>query len=302
MSAIPPLSCLRSFEAVSRLGSVTLAAAELHVTHSAVSQQLKVLEELLGLVLFVREGRGLRVTEDGRLYSMQVRAALSGIADATRQIQTRPKAFELVVAVMPSFGFCWLLPRIQRFHARYPHITVRLQASLAISNLVQESVDVGVRMGRGDWEGVSKHLMFHDDMIVVASPAFNDGDLPRTPEQVIASPIIFTMDSWQPWCEAAGLSAEVARSGLCSNDSNLVLEAVRLRQGVALVRRSLAHDAIERGELVQLTDCTVPYPYPYWIVAPDREQVDVKREQFVQWLLEEAEHYRQVLKPSDATR
>lgn len=291
MSTIPPLSCLRSFEAVSRLGSVTLAASELHVTHSAISQQLKVLEDLLGITLFVREGRGLRVTEDGRLYSLQVRESLRNIADATRQVQAQPKASELVVAVMPSFGFSWLLPRIPRFQARYPHITVRLQASLAVSNLNQETVDVGVRMGRGDWEGAHKRLMFHDELIVVASPRFNGGQLPRTPVEIIASPIIFTMDSWQPWCEAAGLGAQVTRKGLCSNDSNLVLEAVRLCQGVAMVRRSLVHDAIVRGELVQLSEHAAPYPYPYWLLLPDRERAEVNRQQFAEWLCEEVERY-----------
>lgn len=293
MSAIPPLSCLRSFEAVSRLSSVTLAAAELHVTHSAVSQQLKVLEEMLGVALFVREGRALRITEDGRLYSLQVRESLNNIADATRQVKAQPKASELVVAVMPSFGFSWLLPRIGRFQALYPHITVRLQASLAVTNLAQETVDIGVRMGRGDWDDAQKRLMFYDEMIVVAAPSFNDGQLPETPEQIVASPIIFTMDSWRPWCESAGLDTEVTRKGLCSNDSNLVLEAVRLKQGIALVRRSLVHDAIGRGELVQLSEYAAPYAYPYWLLLPDRERIEAKRQQFAEWLDGEVQQYLQ---------
>ena len=288
---IPPLSCLRSFEAVARLGSVTRAAEELHVTHSAISQQLKVLEDIVGVSLFIREGRGLRVSEDGRLYALQIRESLNAIADATRQVQARPQACELVVAVMPSFGRSWLLPRIERFQQRHPHITVRLQASLAVSNLLQESVDVGVRMGRGDWEGLEKSLMFHDEMVVVAAPGFNGGQLPRTPAEIVASTIIFTMDSWQPWCQAAGLDTDVPRSGLCSNDSNLVLEAVRLGQGIALVRRSLVHDAIMRGELVQLTGYTAPYAYPYWLVLPGQERPEARRRQFAAWLFEEVKRY-----------
>lgn len=291
MSNIPPISCLRSYEAVARLGSVTLAAQELHVTHSAISQQLKVLEELLGVSLFVREGRGLRISEDGRLYSLQIRDSLNAIAEATRLVKTTPKTSELVIAVIPSFGRSWLLPRIGRFQQRYPEITVRLQASLTISNLLQESVDVGVRMGRGDWEGLEKQLMFHDELVVVASPHFNGGQLPQTPEQVIASPIVFTMESWQPWCLAAGLDVEVPRAGLCSNDSNLVLEAVRLGQGIALARRSLVHDAIVRGELVQLTDHAAPYPYPYWLVQQGQQRTRARRQEFSTWLLEEVERY-----------
>ncbi|MBV6752988.1 LysR family transcriptional regulator [Pseudomonas chlororaphis] len=292
MSTVPPLSCLRSFEAVARLGSVTLAAKELHVTHSAISQQIKVLEDLVGINLFIREGRGLRVNEHGRLYSLQIRQSLGAIAEATHLVQARPKASELVVAVMPSFGRSWLLPRIGRFQQHYPHITVRLHASLTVSNLLQESVDIGVRMGRGDWEGLEKRLMFHDDMVVVAAPDFNGGQLPTTPAEIVASTIIFTMDSWQPWCEVAGLlDVNVPRAGLCSNDSNLVLEAVRLRQGIALVRRSLVYDAIVRGELVQLTEYAAPYAYPYWLVLPVQEHLEAKQHQFSAWLFAEVERY-----------
>ena len=206
MSSIPPITCLRSFEAVARLGSVTAAAKELHVTHSAISQQIKVLEEMIGVTLFVREGRGLRVSEDGRLYALQIRESLSGIAEATRLIKTQPKSTELVVAVLPSFGFSWLLPRLPRFQQSQPHISIRLQASLALSNLTRESVDVGIRMGKGDWDGLEQHLLFHDETLVVAAPHFNGGVLPQTPEEIISSTIIFNMESWQPWCQAAGLA------------------------------------------------------------------------------------------------
>lgn len=291
MSAFPPLTSLRSFEATARLGSVTLAAKELHVTHSAISQQIKVLEAIVGLTLFVREGRGLRISEDGRLYALQIRQALGDIADATRLIQAQPKRDELVVAVLPSFARSWLLPRLPDFQRRYPHISIRLQATLAITNLHQESVDVGIRMGKGDWEGVERKLLFHDEMVVVAAPHFNGGILPRTPQQIVHSPIIYSNESWQPWCQAAGIEMSTERKGLCSNDSNLVLEAVRLGQGIALERRSLVHDAIVRGELVQLCDISAPYAYPYWLVWPPRESSENKQRVFSEWLYGEVQCY-----------
>ncbi|WP_338521483.1 LysR substrate-binding domain-containing protein [Pseudomonas batumici] len=291
MSNIPPITCLRSFEAVARLGSVTAAAKELHVTHSAISQQIKVLEEMIAVTLFVREGRGLRVSEDGRLYALQIREALGGIAEATRLIKTQPKSTELVVAVLPSFGFSWLVPRLPRFQRLQPHISIRLQASLAVSNLTRESVDVGIRMGKGEWDGVEQRLLFHDETVVVAAPHFNGGVLPRTPEEIVESNIIFNMESWRPWCQAAGLDIDVPRIGLCSNDSNLVLQAVRLGQGIALERRSLVHDAIQRGELVQLSEFTAPYPYPYWLVLPNRERSEAKQREFSSWLVGEVDDY-----------
>lgn len=291
MPTIPPLSSLRSFEAVARLGSVTLAAQELHVTHSAISQQLKSLEDMLGVGLFIRDGRTLQVSEDGRLYALQVRETLLALAESTRQIKAQPRTPELVVAVMPSFGHSWLLPRIERFLERHPGTSIRLHASLTLSNLAQETIDLAVRMGRGDWPGLEKRLMFHDVLVPVAAPGFRDGNLPRTPQEIVNSPIIFTMDPWQPWCQAAGLDAVVPRCGLSSNDSNLVLEAVRLRHGIALLRRSLVHEAIRRGELVQLSEFVAPYNYPYWLVLPERERPGVKRDLFATWLFEEVELY-----------
>ena len=296
MSAFPPLTCLRSFEATSRLGSVTLAAKELHVTHSAISQQIKALEAFVGLTLFVREGRGLRVSEDGRLYALQIRQALGDIAEATRLIQAQPKTDELVVAVLPSFGRSWLVPRLPTFQALYPHMRIRLQASLSISNLHQESVDIGIRMGKGDWEGVEQRLLFHDELIAVAAPHFNGGQLPQTPQQIVDSTIIHSTESWLPWCEAAGVDMSGERAGLCSNDSNLILESVRLGQGIALERRSLVQDAIARGELVQLGDVCAPYAYPYWLVWPPREGSQTKQHAFSQWLFKEVEDYLGQLK------
>lgn len=112
MSDFPPIASLRSFEAVARLGSVTLAAKELHVTHSAISQQIKMLEEMVGVKLFIRNGRGVQLNEEGRLYALQVREALNHIADATRLVQVKPRKQELTLAMVPSFGCHWLLPRL----------------------------------------------------------------------------------------------------------------------------------------------------------------------------------------------
>lgn len=137
MSDLPPLTALRSFEAVARLGSISQAASELHVTHSAISQQIKLLENLLGLALFVREGRGLRLSENGRFYALQVRASLGEIADATRVVRARPREGELVVTVMPSFGLNWLLPHAAALFASAIHALSRAAggSSLDVQNL-----------------------------------------------------------------------------------------------------------------------------------------------------------------------
>ena len=200
MSDFPPIASLRSFEAVARLGSVTLAAKELHVTHSAISQQIKVLEEMVGLKLFIRHGRGVQINEEGRLYALQVREALHHIADATRLVQVNPRRQELTLAMVPSFGCHWLLPRLERFREKYPHISLRIQASLAITSMQQEGADLAIRMGKGDWEGTESHYLFSDQLIVVAAPTYNCGVLPRTPSEIAKSNIIFSMELWEYEC------------------------------------------------------------------------------------------------------
>lgn len=191
MADFPPVASLRSFEAVARLGSVTQAAHELSVTHSAVSQHIKQLEALVGVTLFIRHGRGVRITEEGRLYALQIREALQHIADATRMVQIKPRTLEVSLATLPSFGCHWLLPRLARFQARHPQIAVRLLTSLAVVNLQQEGIDLAIRMGQGDWEGMESRHLFADEQLVVAAPGYRGGNLPTTPQAIAASDIFF---------------------------------------------------------------------------------------------------------------
>ncbi len=156
----------------------------------------------------------------------------------------------------------------------------------------QEGIDIAIRMGKGNWEGSDCHYLFSDELIVVASPGYNGGVLPATPAEVAKSQIIFSMESWKTWCFNAGLEKDIVPGGLCINDSNLVLEAVRLGKGIALERRSLVQDAITRGELVQLTSSTAPYPWPYWLVTSQLTEAKPEVALFVEWLDEEVAAWR----------
>ncbi|MEX0577059.1 LysR substrate-binding domain-containing protein, partial [Enterobacter cloacae subsp. cloacae] len=175
-----------------------------------------------------------------------------------------------------------------------PLITLRIQASLTVTSLQQEGIDIAIRMGRGKWEGSNSHFLFSDELIVVAAPGYNDGVLPTTPTEIAKSHIIFSMESWKTWCVNAGLEKEIVPGGLCINDSNIILEAVRLGKGIALERRSLVQDAITRGELVQLTPFTAPYPWPYWLVASQLTEAKPEVALFVEWLDEEVAAWRQL--------
>ncbi|MFV0664301.1 transcriptional regulator GcvA [Denitromonas sp.] len=283
MQRIPPLPALRAFEAVARLGSVVKAAGELHLTHSAISHQLRSLENMLGLRLFDRHGKRLTVNENGRVYAMQVRHALSDLSRATDTALAQPREDELVVGTIPSFGAHWLIPRLPHFTSAYPGLKVSLRAGLQVADLDAEGIDVAIRMGHGGWDGVQQRELFADRLVAVAAPHFNGGRLPRTPTEVLSAPLLLSIENWRPWQEAAGLPAN-ALHGIHFNDSNLVLEAARLGQGVALSRLSLVHGALLDGRLVQLTKISVPYPNAYWLVWPARSAGRARVEHFGQWL------------------
>ncbi|WP_353981255.1 LysR substrate-binding domain-containing protein [Salinicola endophyticus] len=275
---------------------MTRAATELCVTHSAVSQQIKQLEHLLGVALFIRQGRRLRVSENGRLYAMQVRDALASLTEATQLIRSGGETTELTVSLLPSFGCAWLIPRLASFRARYPHIVLRLQADLAIIDLRQEGSDIGIRMGKGNWADVETKLLFHDEQLIVASPEFACAKREWTPEEIVAAPAVLGMESWAPWCRLARVEAPPVTRGLRTNDSNLLLQAVRQGQGLALERRSLVQQGLECGELVQLSPLTVFYPYPYWLILPRGRRIEGKVTAFVDWLEDEVEQYLSCLR------
>lgn len=293
MRSIPPLTALKCFEAAARLGSVTLAAKELCVTHSAVSQQIRLLEDMLNVILFQREPRGLKLTEAGRLYALDVRMALLDISKATQLARARPLEGELVVGTLPSFALHWLVPRMPGFCAAHPNHRLRLHTSLEVQDLRNGLVDVAIRMGPGHWPDLMKKKLFEDRLVVVASPHFQGGRLPRIAQEVAQSPLVCASTaSWDDWFAAAGISQRPdAAPFLTANDSNIVLGAVVLGQGIALERRSLVANALGRGELVQITNISIPYPYPYWVVWPQRDAVATKQAQFVAWLESEVSLY-----------
>jgi LysR family glycine cleavage system transcriptional activator len=291
MKPLPPLPALRAFEAVARLGSVVKAADELHVTHGAISQQLRALEDFLGFSLFQRHGRRLAITEDGRVYALRLRMALGDIASATADVLSLPRADELIVAVVPSFGAHWLLRRLPAFRSAHPELKLTLRAGLEIVDFQAERVDAAIRMGPGGWEGTSQLRLFEDDLIAVAASHFNDGKLPKTPAEIMRAPLIRSVDgSWRGWLAAAGLQDDELE-GPVYTDSNLVIEALRQGQGVTITRRALVHDALRTEEFALLSDISVPYAIPYWLVWPTRSEGTEKLAAFSAWLVKEVEKY-----------
>lgn len=290
---LPPLNALRCFDIAAKHLSFTKAAAELHVTHSAVSHQIKALEEWLGLPLFRRVNRGLVLTEAGQAYLKPIREAFERLGDATRRLRVRERSGPLTVSVMPSFAGKWLVPRLGRFRQRHPDIDVRISASSDLADFERDDVDIAVRYGRGDWPGLKVELLMHETLFVVCSPKLLEGpNAIREPcdigRHTLLSDLDWRIDVWQIWFEAAGLANIEGRRALSFNYSNLMIQAAVDGLGVALSQHALAGDDLAAGRLVRPFDISLPTEYAYYVVMPEASAERPKIAAFRNWLKDEA--------------
>ncbi|MHA3058616.1 LysR substrate-binding domain-containing protein [Acinetobacter sp. ANC 4641] len=293
MAQLPSLQMLKSFEAVSRLGSFTQAAAELHVSHSAISQQIKALEAYLGRQLLQRQAKKIMVSEDGRLYAIQIRDALKSLEDATFQLKSNPRQAELVIATLPSFAAHWLAPRLLDFRQQYPQIRLKLQVNLTVGDLTEQYADIAIRMGNGDWRAAAqKDRLFYDELWVVAAADFQQGRLYFSDQQIIETPVISSMEAWNLWCEQTQLSLP-EQTLLQVNDSNVVIEMLRRGLGIALERKSVVFDLVQQGVLKKISKTVAAYPWAYWSVIPEGQTVQPETHLFLDWLKQQVAVYEQ---------
>ena len=284
----PPLSALRPFEAAARLESFTRAAEELALTHGAVSHQVRALEEHVGAPLFARHGKRVTLTPAGRVFAERVRGALDEIAQAAEQLRQR-RDDRLTVSVLPSFASRWLMPRLIRFMDAHPKVEVNVIASTALTNFGEDEVDVAIRFGVGPWPPHVCETFLEDEYFPVASPSMERGKL-KAPRDLLATRIIREdRDYWKVWFDKAGVPIEEAKAarGPLFNDSTYALQAAARGEGIALARRSIVAEDLERGTLRRLFDIAVPSRERYWFVSP-RETADTpKVKAFRKWVKEE---------------
>ena len=285
---LPPLSALRPFEAAARLESFSRAAEELHLTHGAVSRQVRALEEHVGASLFSRHGKRVALTAVGRAFSERVRNALQEIAQASEAAGERRRDNRLTVSVLPSFASRWLMPRLIRFMDANPGIEVNVLAATALANFATDEVDVAIRFGRGPWPPLVCEEFLDDEYFPVASPKMNRGKLPREPADLLASRIIREdRDYWHQWFAAAGVPLEAPLAGHSFNDSTYSLQAAARGEGVALARRSIVTEDLERGTLKRLFRIAVASRESYWFVSPRTTAEAPRVKAFRDWVKSE---------------
>lgn len=280
-----PLNALRAFEASARHLNFTHAALELYVTHAAVSQQVRILEERLGIVLFKRLPRGLEMTDEARVMFAVLTEAFSNIEDVFRQFEGGQYREILTVAAVGTFAVGWLLPRIEKFKQKHPFIELRLRTNNNIVNLAAEGLDFAIRFGNGVWPLTHNEKLLDAPLSVLCTPDIAKrltGPADLVKENLLRS---YRNEEWNCWFTAAGLEVERI-NGSIFDSSRLMVEAAINSGGVALVPHKMFVRELQTGQLVRPFTTEVDMG-SYWLTYLKSKQIRPAMEVFRDWLLME---------------
>lgn len=282
---LPALRTLRIFEAAARHLNWSRAAAELHLTHGAVSHQIKALEAELGVVLFNRQGRRTTLTEAGHRLADGVRAGLDTLAGVVARVRERSNAHMLTLSVLPSFAAGWLVARLGDFIAAESGIELNLQSNTALADFRSDGVDGAIRYGSGSWPDTMTEKLLDDEIFPVMSPEFLHRHRITRPEQLLDVPRVSSgRQPWAPWLLAAGVAPEEPRA--MYSDAELAYQAAVRGHGAALGRISLVADRLRDGSLVAPFPLRVASPYAYYLVYPEASLRKPAFVRFRSWLLQ----------------
>jgi len=285
---LPPLNSLKCFEAAGRLLSFTQAAQELNVTQAAVSHQIKVIEEFLGIDLFIRYPRRLALTEQGKALLPEVMEAFDKVSSAVRALQKTQSSHVISVRLAPSFAAKWLSPRLKYFWQQYPGIDLQLYHAHPSVDFNREDIDIAVTYGKGDWPGVVSEPLLSLDFFPVCTPAFLSNDKPLTDiNNLKYYTLLHDADYqiWGAWFKLAGLQDIETRRGTIIDDTNVLVQAAVDGQGVALGSTTFVDDLLESGRLVKPFDITLQNDSAYHVVCPKSHLEKPAVKAFRDWLL-----------------
>jgi LysR family glycine cleavage system transcriptional activator len=284
MRHLPPLPALRAFEAACRLQSYSAAAAELHITQGAVSQQIRKLEEQLGAPLFARRGPRMLPTPEAETLAASIRDGLKLIRDGLDGFcGEEPGA--LVISVMPSFARLWLGPRLAEIGRRWPEMRLDIRSEQRLANFVTDGVDLAIRAGDGDWPGVEIVHLAAPAAFPVVSPAAIKDLLPNGEWDLTDAALLEPSDPlWSRWLGAGRRRGAAGVGSTIFDDSAMVVDAALDGSGVALVRSHLVARLLAQGRLVRLQKPTAAPGRSYFAVWPRRSRKAKLIGELVDWL------------------
>jgi LysR family glycine cleavage system transcriptional activator len=293
----PPLNALQVFVTAARAKNMTRAAERLHLTVSALSHQVRTLEQRLGYTLFRRGPRGLALTPDGSLLLDRVGPHLDAIDGALRPIRAR-RDNVLSLSAMPSLASSWLMPRLPRFVALHPDVEINLDSSIDLADFSDGRFDAAMRYGPGQWEGVVSELLFEEWLTPVASPSLLAGRKRPQLDELAEWPLLCPEDPWALWFEKFGGTIP-KRFAASFSDSETRQRAAVEGVGIALGRMAMVRPLIESGMLVALFPERLRARYAHYLVYPQRSREHAAFRVFRDWLLDEAATFRATTDSAD---
>lgn len=270
---LPPTAQLAAFEAVARTLSMTEAARELALTQSAVSRQIRALEDQLGAQLFTRDHPALRLTAGGEAYAREIRDALRRIGQATLALRANPDGGTLTLAILPTFGTRWLAPRLPGFLSAHTGVQLNLVTRLNRFDFAAETVDAAIHFGQADWPGTDQAFLRDETVVPVAAPELVARLQIGSPEALPAAPLLHLAsrpDAWETWLTTYGVAYSAVRGMLFDQFATLAQAAIS-GLGIALLPRFLFHDELAQGRLCVVLDRPMTSRGSYWLCwPPDR--------------------------------
>ncbi|WP_192560738.1 transcriptional regulator GcvA [Pseudomonas allokribbensis] len=287
---LPSLNGLRAFECAARHLSFTRAAEELNVTQTAISHQIRRLEDELGVRLFMRSKDGLTLTDEGNAYFPGIRSAFLELRHSTERLQEANNQSVLTISTLVSVASKWLLPRLPSFREAHPEIDVRISALTRLVDFRKVGIDAAIRYGKGEWPGLRADWLMSDEVFPVCSPRLLTGDKPlKTPADLVHHPLLqvsgLTANDWNDWLHAAGQPPLTTKGPRLTFD--LAMMAVQTAidgQGVCIGRSTYVDDDLRAGRLVAPFDLRLKSDSGFYFVTPHENANSKKVVAFRQWL------------------
>lgn len=289
---LPSISALRALEAVERLGSASAAARELHLTQGAISRQLRALEQQLGIDLLERSGKRLHLTPAAQEYTGEIRQALNQITQSTLRLVSSTVSGTLNLAILPSFGMRWLMPRLPEFGRRHPDVTLNMATCLTPFDFGNAPYDAAIFYGEGNWPGAESLLLRHEQLIAVAAPALLSQSQPLSLADIRALPLLHIQsrpNAWSEWFEAQGQKEKAPIDGSTYDQFSTIIQATLHGLGAALLPDYLIEQDLAQGRLKPLYGSSTPARGAYYLVWPRTKSRAPTLRLFRDWLAEQAE-------------
>jgi LysR family glycine cleavage system transcriptional activator len=269
---LPSHAILRSFECAARYESFTLAAEELHLTQSAVSRQVKELEQCVGVDLFRRVGRRVVLTEAGLNLANELSVDLENIRQTVlRAIASGERGSSLRIAVLPTFASRWLIPRLPEFSQQNPDITVNLSTRLKPFDMSKERFDMAIHFGTDDWPDTKMVRIFEEEMIAVSSPGFRAHHEIDSHEKLEGVPLLHLETrpvAWSEWFSRADINDKQANSGRQFDQFSMLIAGALASLGAALLPEYLIERELQAASLIRLSEVSLVTKNSYYIVTP----------------------------------